>query len=33
MQKKCGKKFEICNKPRVGKNKQFLQEIRNKIPE
>ncbi len=28
---KCGKKFEIYNNPLIGKNKQFLQEIMDKI--
>ena len=30
--KKCGKKFGISNNPLIGKNKQFLQEIMDKIP-
>ena len=30
--KKCGKKFGIYNNPLIGKNKQFLQEIMDKIP-
>ena len=30
--KKCGKKFGIYNNPLIGKHKQFLQEIMNKIP-
>ena len=30
--KKCNKKFEISNNPLIGKNKQFLQEIMDKIP-
>ena len=29
--KKCGKKFGIYNNPLIGKNKQFLQEIMDKI--
>ena len=28
---KCGKKFGIYNNPLIGKNKQFLQEIMDKI--
>ncbi|MBE6507931.1 MAG: transposase [Methanobrevibacter sp.] len=30
--KKCNKKFGISNNPLIGKNKQYLQEIMNKIP-
>jgi len=30
--KKCGKKFGISNNPLIGDNKQFLQEIMDKIP-
>ena len=30
--KKCGKKFGIYNNPLIGENKQFLQEIMDKIP-
>ena len=30
--KKCGKKFGIYNNPVIGKHKQFLQEIIDKIP-
>ena len=31
--KKCGKNSKIYNNPLIGKNKQFLQEIMDKIPE